>query len=193
LFENVLSTYTFHVRHYLVPSLVLRILELGSGTGLVGMLVSKLMMDNDDDYHDIDNDGNDKETTTSTTTPDSSSSSSSSSSRSIVVLTDGDEEAIRLLHQNLADPWNKIDSSRVKATFLRWNEHLDVFDEWLRRQSSISSLTPTDSPTVAAASHVSIDDRNDNNNNNDGDDDRTAMTLPLSKSIEFDIILAGDV
>ena len=165
-------------------------MELGSGTGLVGMLVSKLMTDNDDDYHDNDNEGDDKETTTSTTTTDSSSSSSSSSSsRSVIILTDGDEEAIRLLHQNLADPWNKIDSSRVKATFLRWNEQLDVFDDWLCRQSSISTLTPTETPTVAAASHASIDDNNDD----DGGDDGTAMTLPRRKNIEFDIILAGDV
>jgi predicted nicotinamide N-methyase len=94
----------------------IRILELGSGTGLVGIIVSKL--------------GNSK-----------------------VVLTDGDEEAMGLLDQNLADPYNEIDASRVKATFLRWNEQLDEFDCWCR--------------------------------GNVFDDDES--------SVDFDILLAGDV
>lgn len=51
-----------------------------------------------------------------------------------VVLTDGDEEAMELLHRNLADPYNDIDPSRVKATFLRWNEDLEIFDAWCRTE-----------------------------------------------------------
>jgi predicted nicotinamide N-methyase len=51
-----------------------------------------------------------------------------------VVLTDGDEEAMGLLDQNLADPYNEIDPSRVQATFLRWNEKLDDFDGWCRKE-----------------------------------------------------------
>ena len=80
----------------------IRILELGSGTGLVGITVSKLL---DDADH-----------------------------KSLVVLTDGDEEAMHLLNRNLSDPFNNINSNRVKATLLRWNEQFEIFDHWCLQQ-----------------------------------------------------------
>jgi predicted nicotinamide N-methyase len=75
-----------------------RILELGTGTGILGMTISKL--------------GN----------------------PACVVLTDGDEKAVSLLKDNLADPFNSIDSDTVKARFLLWGyDHVAEFTDWCRQ------------------------------------------------------------
>ena len=71
-----------------------RILELGSGTGLVGMLVSKL------------------------------------GPPSCVALTDGDEQTMPLLLDNLQNPFNAIDSSIAKSTFLYWGKSMKPFSDW---------------------------------------------------------------
>lgn len=71
-----------------------RILELGSGTGLVGMLVSKL------------------------------------GPPSCVALTDGDEQAMSLLQNNLQNPFNAIDSNIAKSTFLYWGNAMQPFHDW---------------------------------------------------------------
>lgn len=172
------STQPTHFIHHRAvvcsSSCLLRILELGTGTGLVGMLVSKLMTDGGG-VHDVVDDDDEAGSSTTATTP------VPTTSNSIMVLTDGDEEAMRLLQQNLADPYNKIDSGRVKATFLRWNEQLDEFDDWCRRSSvggSSTTSTTADAAASTAKSHRS-----------DDLDDDTATTA----DVEFDIILAGDV
>ena len=84
-----------------------------------------------------------------------------------IALTDGDEEAMGLLDQNLLDPYNEIDQNRVKATFLRWNENLETFDDWCRTHECCRM--------------------NSNSNTT------TTKDQEEHDKIEFDILLAGDV
>lgn len=74
-----------------------RILELGSGTGLVGMLASKL------------------------------------GPPACVALTDGDDQAMALLAENVQNPFNCIDSSVAKSKFLWWSEEIAAFREWCQQ------------------------------------------------------------
>jgi hypothetical protein len=51
-----------------------------------------------------------------------------------VVLTDGDEKAVSLLQDNLADPFNSIDSDKVKPRLLRWGyDQVTEFTDWCRK------------------------------------------------------------
>jgi hypothetical protein len=51
-----------------------------------------------------------------------------------VVLSDGDEKAVSLLQDNLADPFNSIDSGKVKARFLLWGyDQVADFTDWCRK------------------------------------------------------------
>jgi predicted nicotinamide N-methyase len=77
--------------------LLCRILELGSGTGLVGILASKL------------------------------------GPPACVALTDGDEQAMTLLEENLANPFNAVDSSIAKSRFLCWGKDVHTFTEWCQQ------------------------------------------------------------
>jgi predicted nicotinamide N-methyase len=79
-----------------------RILELGSGTGILGMTLSTL-----------------------------------SSSPVAVCMTDGDTEAVNLLHQNLQH--NHMDRRKCDATYLLWggNNGADspiVFEQWCKQK-----------------------------------------------------------
>jgi predicted nicotinamide N-methyase len=67
-----------------------RVLELGSGTGMAGMVLSKVAFTGCD------------------ATP------------ACVVLTDGDKLAVSLLERNLKNEFNRIPENVVKATSLRW-------------------------------------------------------------------------
>ena len=140
------------------------------------MLVSKLMTDDESDNVDDDGDESAPIATTAATT-------TAFCSRSMIVLTDGDMEAMRLLQQNLVDPYNEIDSNRVKATYLRWNEQLDAFDDWCRR-SSICCTTTTPTAAAAATSVTSIAGSHPSDDMGDS---------AATKNVEFDTILAGDV
>ena len=73
-------------------------MELGSGTGILGMTVSKL------------------------------------GHPACVVLSDGDEKAVSLLQDNLTDPFNSIDSDKVKPCLLRWGyDKVADFTDWCRQ------------------------------------------------------------
>jgi hypothetical protein len=51
-----------------------------------------------------------------------------------VVLTDGDEKAVSLLQDNMADPFNSIDSDKVKQRLLLWgNDQVTDFTSWCRK------------------------------------------------------------
>lgn len=51
-----------------------------------------------------------------------------------VVLTDGDEQAVSLLRQNLDDPFNAVDLKTVKERFFLWGRsEVAGFYEWCRQ------------------------------------------------------------
>jgi hypothetical protein len=79
-----------------------RLLELGSGTGILGMTLSTLI-----------------------------------TSPSAICMTDGDAEAVHLIHQNLQH--NHIDRKKCDATFLLWgeakvSENPSEFDQWCKQK-----------------------------------------------------------
>jgi hypothetical protein len=75
-----------------------RILELGSGTGLLGMVASKL------------------------------------GDPQCVILTDGDDKAVALLEDNLANPANDMNQTVSKTKALLWGEkqQMEEFSQWCR-------------------------------------------------------------
>jgi hypothetical protein len=83
---------------------------------------------------------------------------------SCVVLTDGDEKAVALLQDNLVDPFNSIDSSKVKACLLRWGyDQVAGFNDWYRNAYNVS----------------------DNSDDN--------ININATDTVKFDCIVAGDV
>jgi hypothetical protein len=114
-----------------------RILELGSGTGILGMTVSKL-----------------------------------GGHPTCVVLTDGDEKAVSLLRDNLADPFNSIDSDKVKPRLLRWGyDHVTEFTDWCRQAFN----------------------GKDNNNSSSACALRKEQVWKEEDTVKMDCIIAGDV
>jgi hypothetical protein len=115
-----------------VHTMLDRILELGSGTGILGMTVSKF------------------------------------GHPACVVLTDGDEKAVSLLQDNLDDPFNSINSGKVKARLLRWGyDQVTDFTDWCRKAY----------------------DGNENNNNNSS----ACAVWKEQDTVQMDCIVAGDV
>lgn len=88
-----------------------------------------------------------------------------------VVLTDGDEKAVSLLQDNLADPFNSIDDSKVKARLLYWGyDHVADFTEWCRKAY----------------------DGNENENNENNNSSAGALWKEQD-TVKMDCIIAGDV
>jgi hypothetical protein len=52
----------------------------------------------------------------------------------VVVLTDGDDEALGLLEENLRDSFNRLDPDQTKATKLYWGDEasLNALEGWCR-------------------------------------------------------------
>jgi predicted nicotinamide N-methyase len=88
-----------------------------------------------------------------------------------VVLTDGDEKAVSLLRDNLADPFNSIDSDKVKPCLLRWgSDQVADFTDWCRQ---------------------AFDGKD--NNNSSACALRKEQIWKEEDAVEMDCIIAGDV
>jgi hypothetical protein len=92
-----------------------------------------------------------------------------------VVLTDGDEKAVSLLEDNLADPFNAIDSDKVKARFLLWGyDQVTEFTDWCRRAYGGTKTGNEKNGSSSAGVGVWKDEQD-------------------STTVKMDCIIAGDV
>jgi hypothetical protein len=139
---------------------------LGSGTGILGMIISKIIFAENQ--------------STSTTAVDSTDNDS------CIVLTDGDDKAVDLLQLNLTNTKNNIKTSHVKATNLLWwgqqDFSLDCRLDFLRSIQQMFTLTQN------------IDEKHDNKRlNTETDHDDDDVTSGSINHMLFDYIVAGDV
>jgi len=169
-----------------------RILELGCGTGILGMILAHFLADHHKHLRQhYDSRPN------AVVDP---SSSSSSMLPACLVLTDGDEQALELLQQNLIR--NHIVSSKnddatttttvplgfpVHFTRLLWGtDHPDTlhsFQAWCHE--TLKDGTTTNQPTSALSSSLATDEAITTT--------KTTTTNRTTTSFPFDVIVAGDV
>lgn len=122
-------------------------LELGSGTGILGMTISRNM---------------------NLERNDSIQSDRELSRKNVIVLTDGDHKAIELLESNLCNANNQIATYSVKAVLLPWftkGDHL--FDE--KRQQFLQSIHHAFSST--SHHNKNVEKEYDDSQNHDYNDD----------------------
>jgi Lysine methyltransferase len=188
--------YSFNVVHtscnFLFPSFFLSIfnvllwfpffysiLELGSGTGVLGMALYKFLSLR---HSNNNNDSNQRH-----------------QHRPIVALTDGDNKAVELLQQNLnhAGNWNALlpclkkknhddDNDEpgeccCKATCLQWGNDLNQFDDWCRE--SFAPRTGSSIHGTTTSSQVADAEEETEN--------VSSSSLPQQPLFVFDVIVAG--
>jgi Lysine methyltransferase len=184
-----------------------RILELGSGTGILGMTMARNLglttNPNHDDNTWIKNNKN-----------------QNNSQRSIIVLTDGDDKAIELLKSNVLHRHNQIDTKYTKVIPLFWFTKCDP--QYNEKRLQFLQTVQTSFYYNSNSYRVDIDDDDDHvkfnsqeekddsscllidqNNNetttttttttDDGNVNTSATHDDDDGSLLFDTIIAGDV